>query len=124
MAVHVNKADRIVSLPPYLFAKIDRMKREAIDRGVDIINLGVGDPDQPTPPHITGKLYEAAKDPENHQYPSYGGLLEFREAVAAPYQEGDVELDPETEVLSRIGSKEGIGHIVFAFVNPGDFVPV
>jgi LL-diaminopimelate aminotransferase len=123
MAIRVvDEADRITNLPPYLFAEIDRMKRGAIDRGVDIINLGVGDPDQPTPAHIIEKLYEAAKDPKNHRYPSYEGLLEFRRAAAASYQQMGVELNPETEVLSLIGSKEGIGHIVLAFVNPGDFV--
>jgi len=101
------------------------MKAEAIARGVDIINLGVGDPDQPTPPHIIRALIRAAEDPANHQYPSYSGLLEFRKAVADWYgTRFKVSLDPEKEVLSLIGSKEGIGHIPLAFVNPGDTVLV
>ncbi len=114
-------AERLSGLPPYLFAEIDRLKREARGRGVDIIDLGVGDPDQPTPPHIVKRLQEAATDPANHRYPSYEGMPRFREAVAAWYQRRfGVSLDPTTEVVSLIGSKEGIAHLPLAFVNPGD----
>jgi LL-diaminopimelate aminotransferase len=114
-------ADRLSRLPPYLFAEIDRMKREARARGVDIIDLGVGDPDQPTPAHIVEKLREAAADPANHRYPSYEGLPRFREAVAGWYRRRfGVTLDPATEIVSLIGSKEGIAHLPLAFVNPGD----
>ena len=114
-------AERLSGLPPYLFAEIDRLKREARGRGVDIIDLGVGDPDQPTPPHIVKRLQEAATDPANHRYPSYEGMPRFREAVAAWYQRRfGVALDPTTEVVSLIGSKEGIAHLPLAFVNPGD----
>jgi LL-diaminopimelate aminotransferase len=121
----IEYADRIKTLPPYLFAAIDEMKRAAIARGVDIINLGVGDPDLPTPAPIIERLTQAAADPKNHQYPSYEGLLSFRRAVADWYRRRfHVTLDPATEVLTLIGSKEGIGHVPLAFVNPGDVVLV
>jgi LL-diaminopimelate aminotransferase len=116
-------AQRLAKLPPYLFAEVDRLKQEAIQRGMDIINLGIGDPDLPTPPHIVKKLQEAAADRRNHQYPSYEGMLSFRQAAADWYSKRfGVTLDPGTEVLSLIGSKEGIGHIPLAFVDPGDVV--
>lgn len=118
-------AQRLSKLPPYLFAEIDRMKQEAIRRGMDIINLGIGDPDLPTPPHIVKRMQEASADPRHHQYPSYEGMLSFRQAVADWYgKRFGVALDPETEVLSLIGSKEGIGHIPLAFVDPGGVVLV
>jgi LL-diaminopimelate aminotransferase len=114
-------ADRLSGLPPYLFAEIDRMKGEARAKGVDIIDLGVGDPDQPTPPHIVRKLQEACADPATHRYPSYEGMLRLREAVASWYRgRFGVTLDPATEIVSLIGSKEGIAHLPLAFVNPGD----
>jgi LL-diaminopimelate aminotransferase len=119
----VEKADRIKNLPPYLFAKIDQMKGEVQKRGADIIDLGVGDPDQPTPPHIIKAFQEAAQDPKNHRYPSYTGMIEFREAVAKWYQKRfQVTLDPQSEVLSLIGSKEGVAHVPLAFINPNDTV--
>lgn len=121
----VEYADRIKSLPPYLFAAIDEMKRKAIERGVDIINLGVGDPDLPTPRPIIERLQRAAENPQYHQYPSYEGMLSFRQAVAGWYKRRfNVSLDPRSEVLTLIGSKEGIGHVPLAFVNPGDIVLV
>jgi LL-diaminopimelate aminotransferase len=116
-------AQRLKALPPYLFAELDRMKQEQVKKGVDIISLGIGDPDLPTPPHIIQALAQAAVDPRNHQYPSYEGMLSFRKAAADWYRSRfGVRLDPETEVLSLIGSKEGIGHLPLAFVNPGDTV--
>ena len=116
-------ARRLSELPPYLFAEIDRMKQEAIRRGVDIINLGIGDPDLPTPPHIVEALAAAGRDPANHPYPSYEGMLSFRQAAAEWYRgRFGVSLDPKSEVLSLIGSKEGIGHLPLAFVDPGDVV--
>jgi LL-diaminopimelate aminotransferase len=118
-------AQRLSKLPPYLFAEIDRLKQDAIRRGMDIINLGIGDPDLPTPPHIVKRMQEASADPRHHQYPSYEGMLSFRQAVADWYSKRfGVTLDPVTEVLSLIGSKEGIGHIPLAFVDPGDVVLV
>jgi LL-diaminopimelate aminotransferase len=125
MAVHVTLADRLTKLPPYLFAAIDAMKQEAIRQGRDVINLGVGDPDLPTPLHIITKLADTAWDPANHQYPSYTGMTDFRKSMAAYYKRTrGVELDPAREVLTLIGSKEGIGHLPLAFVNPGDLVLV
>lgn len=121
----IEFAGRIKALPPYLFAAIDEMKQKAIARGVDIINLGIGDPDLPTPRPIIERLKQAAADPKNHQYPSYEGLLSFRQGVANWYQRRfGVTLDPVSEVLGLIGSKEGIGHIPLAFVDPGDIVLV
>ena len=116
-----EKADRLTQLPPYLFKEIDRKKEEVRARGVDIIDLGVGDPDLPTPEHIIEVLKRAADDPANHQYPSYSGLNSFKETVAEWYSERfGVELDAPTEVVSLIGSKEGIAHLPLAFINPGD----
>jgi LL-diaminopimelate aminotransferase len=118
-------ADRLKRLPPYLFAEIDKKKREARARGVDLIDMGIGDPDLPTPPHIIEALKRSAESPANHRYPDYEGLLSFRTAVAAWYrQRFGVTLDPETEVLTLIGSKEGTAHMPLAFVNPGDIVLV
>ena len=116
-------ARRMDHLPPYLFARIDEMKAEKIRSGVDVIDLGVGDPDLPTPAHIVTALCEAAKVPANHHYPSYAGLPAFRSAVAEWYKRRfRVSLDPVQEVLSLMGSKDGIAHIAEAFVNPGDYV--
>ena len=121
----IEVATRIKTLPPYLFAAIDKMKQAAIARGVDIINLGIGDPDLPTPAPIIESLAQAAKNPKHHQYPSYEGMPSFRKAVADWYQRRfAVKLDPADEVLTLIGSKEGIGHIHLAFVDPGDVVLV
>ncbi|MEW6096158.1 MAG: LL-diaminopimelate aminotransferase [bacterium] len=123
MSINVKVAKRINDLPQYLFAKIDELKKEAIKKGVDLIDLGVGDPDTPTPEHIIEALKESADNPENHHYPPYNGLLEFRVAIANWYRDRfGVELDAEKEVLALIGSKEGIGHIPFAFVDTGDVV--
>ena len=118
-------ADRIKNLPPYLFAGIDKAKQEARARGVDVIDLSVGDPDLPTPDHIVQALKRAVDDSSNHQYPSYEGKLAFRKAVADWYKKTfDVDLDPEDEVLALIGSKEGIAHAPLAFINPGDLALV
>ena len=115
-------AQRIETTPPYLFAEIDKKKEEAIKRGVDIINLGIGDPDQPTPNNIIEKLRESVKDPKTHDYPPYAGTAEFRQAVALWYKNRfGVNLDPDNEVMALIGSKEGIAHIFLAFIDPGDF---
>jgi len=116
-----SKAERLKQLPPYLFKEIDRKKAEVKAGGVDIIDLGVGDPDLPTPEHIIGEMKRAVDDPANHQYPSYSGMSDFKEAVAWWYGERfNVTLDPGSEVVSLIGSKEGIAHLPLAFINPGD----
>ncbi|MDR3567633.1 MAG: LL-diaminopimelate aminotransferase [Syntrophobacteraceae bacterium] len=119
------KAERVRRLPPYLFAEIDRLKADLIAKGVDVINLGVGDPDLPTPPHIIEKLAQTAKDPENHQYPSYSGMNDFRVSVAKWYgKRFGVDLDPMAETLTLIGSKEGLAHLPLAVINPGDLALV
>jgi LL-diaminopimelate aminotransferase len=116
-----ERAERLLQLPPYLFKEIDRKKAEVRARGVDIIDLGVGDPDLPTPDFIIDAMNKATKDPANHQYPSYSGMGMFKEVVAQWYKERfDVDLDPGKEVITLIGSKEGIAHFPLAFVNPGD----
>ncbi|MCS6896613.1 MAG: LL-diaminopimelate aminotransferase [Nitrospira sp.] len=121
----IEPATRIKMLPPYLFAAIDKMKQEAIAKGVDIINLGIGDPDLPTPAPIIDSLAQAARNPKHHQYPSYEGMMAFRAAVADWYKRRfHVALNPSDEVLTLIGSKEGIGHVPLAFVDPGDVVLV
>jgi len=121
----VPLAGRLAKLPPYLFAEIDKNKREARARGVDLIDMGIGDPDLPTPPHIIEAIKRAAETPANHRYPDYEGLLSFRTAVADWYRKRfGVTLSPESEVLTLIGSKEGTAHMPLAFVNPGDVVLV
>ncbi len=116
-------ADRLSALPPYLFARIDAMKAEKARSGADIIDLGVGDPDLPTPSHVVEALCTAARDPVNHHYPSYAGMGAYREAVAGWYgRRFGIQLDPSTEVLALMGSKDGIAHVPEAFVNPGDVV--
>jgi LL-diaminopimelate aminotransferase len=117
----IDRAERLKRLPPYLFQEIDRLKAELMAKGVDVINLGVGDPDLPTPGHIIEELAKAAPDPANHQYPSYSGMNDFKESVARWYKRRfGVDLDANREVLTLIGSKEGIAHLPFAFINPGD----
>jgi len=117
----IKWAKRIEDLPPYLFAEIDAKKQEMKARGMDIIDLGVGDPDIPTPSHIINALKAGAEDPANHRYPSYEGMLAFREAVANWYKERfSVKIDPKKEVITLIGSKEGIAHTPLAFIDPGD----
>ena len=117
----IKWAERIEQLPPYLFAEIDRKKNELVEKGVDVIDLGVGDPDIPTPEHIVESLREAAGNPEHHRYPSYVGMPSFRRAAADWYEERfGVSLDPAKQVVTLIGSKEGIAHAPLAFLDPGD----
>jgi LL-diaminopimelate aminotransferase len=119
----INYSEKLHKLPPYLFVEIDRKKKAAIERGVDIISLGVGDPDQPTFDHIIKAGQEALARPQNHQYPFGAGTKQFRAAVAQWYRSRfSVDLNPDNEVCALIGSKEGIGHFHLAFVNPGDTV--
>jgi len=121
--MNINYSRKLQKLPPYLFVEIDRKKKAAIEKGVDIIALGVGDPDQPTPEHIIRAGQEALARSSNHQYPFGAGMKSFREAVAGWYKSRfNVTLNPDNEICSLIGSKEGIGHFHLAFVNPGDVV--
>ena len=118
----IKYADRITSLPPYLFAEVDRAKHQKIKEGVDIIDLGVGDPDLPTPDYVIDSLCKAAHNPETHQYPSYSGSTVFRDAAVNWFKRRfGVTLDAENEIITLIGSKEGIAHIPSAFVNIGDY---
>lgn len=121
--MQIEKADRLRKLPPYLFAEIDKAKRKAQNEGRDIIDLGVGDPDQPTPGHIIERLSEAAKDPNNHHYALDLGMRSLREAIAAWYEKRfALKLDIDREILPLIGSKEGLVHLPLALVNPKELV--
>ncbi|MBC7075537.1 MAG: LL-diaminopimelate aminotransferase [Syntrophomonadaceae bacterium] len=117
----VKENSAMQKLPPYLFARIEKKIEEAREKGIDIINLGIGDPDLPTPKYIIERMAQSIYDSVNHQYPTSAGLLEYRKAVADwYYRRFGVELDPRTEVLSLIGSKEGIAHISFSYLDKGD----
>lgn len=121
----INIAERLERLPPYLFAEIDRIKQQKLLEGRDVIDLGIGDPDKPTPDFIIDSLYQAAKNPANHRYALDTGLRDLRISIAKWYNARfGVVLDPDSEILPLIGSKEGIAHIPLAFVNPGDTVLV
>jgi LL-diaminopimelate aminotransferase len=116
-------SDRVKNLPPYLFSELQRKKKKMEANGVDVIDLGIGAPDLPAPEFIYEKLVEEAKKPLNHKYSVYNGMLSFREAVAEFYKKQyGVELEPKTEVLALIGSKEGLANLVQAVTNPGDTV--
>ena len=119
------RSGRLNQIPPYLFAEINKKIEAAKKSGVDVISLAIGDPDMPTPKRIIAELERAARDPKNHQYPDYEGLYAFREAISAWYKRRhNVALDPVTEVLALIGSKEGSLHLSLAFINPGDYALV
>ena len=121
--MHVAK--RLEQIGAYLFADLDRKQEQLKAKGVDVISLSVGDPDLPTPPHIVDALMEGATDPRSHRYPSYVGEKDFRSTVAAWFRKRfGVSLDPDTEVLALIGSKEGLAHLPLATVDPGDVVLV
>ena len=118
-------AQRIQNLPPYLFARIERLIAQKKAAGADVISLGIGDPDLPTPEHIVKEMAREVKNPANHHYPSSAGLPEFRQAVSRWYKNRyGVELDPLSEVVALIGSKEGIAHISWCFLDPGGTVLV
>ncbi len=117
--------EKIKRLPPYVFSIVTAMKLEARRRGEDIIDFGMGNPDQPTPPHIVAKVIEAIKIPKNHRYSASKGITKLRHAITAWYERHyNVQLDPETEAVVTIGSKEGIAHLALATVGPGDVVLV
>jgi alanine-synthesizing transaminase len=116
---------RIRRLPPYVFAVVNKAKAEARAEGADIIDLGMGNPDSPTPPHIVAKLVEAVQDPRTHRYSVSRGITGLRRALAGYYQRRfDVSLDPETEVIATLGSKEGLANLAAAITSPGDTIMV
>lgn len=117
----IEVAQRIQRLPPYLFARINKMKYEKRVADIDIIDLGMGNPTDPTPEVVVKKLAEAARDPRNHRYSVPNGIAGLRREVAKKYREKyDVELNPDTEVIATIGSKEGFSHLCLALLGPGD----
>ena len=121
--MEIKFSKRLKNLPPYLFVEIDKAKREARKQGRDLIDLGIGDPDLPTPGNIIEKLYQASKDPRNHKYALDQGMPVLRQAIADWYKRRfNVDLNPETQILPLIGSKEGIAHMPLAFVNRGEYV--
>ncbi|MBK7749237.1 MAG: LL-diaminopimelate aminotransferase [Candidatus Obscuribacter sp.] len=114
-------SQRLKSIPPYVFAEIDKKRQAAIAAGVDVINLGIGDPDQPTPRHIVEAMHDALENPANHHYPPFGGTKEFKEAIATWCKKRfGFDLDPVNEITSLIGSKEGLHNTIMAFIDKGD----
>ncbi len=123
MPINIEFSERLKNLPPYLFVEIDKAKRAAIAEGRDIINLGVGDPDSPTPTHIVEAMKAAVQDGNNHHYAFDAGLPQLRQEIAQWFQSRfNVSLDPETEIYPLIGSKEGLAHLPLGVINPKDKV--
>jgi LL-diaminopimelate aminotransferase len=117
----MRPAARVQSLPPYLFAELERKIEERRTAGIEVISLGIGDPDVPTADAVVAEAQRQVARPENHRYPSNRGLAEFRQAVATFYERRfGVQLDPDTEVLPLLGGKEGVAHVCFAMLDPGD----
>src|SRR4051812_39688903 len=116
---------RIKRLPPYVFAEVNALKAEARAQGRDVIDLGMGNPDGPTPPHIVAKLVECVQTPKPHGYSSSRGIAGLRRAQAAYYaRRFNVELDPEREIIVTLGSKEGLANLAQAITAPGDTILV
>jgi alanine-synthesizing transaminase len=121
----MSQFPRIKRLPPYVFNTLNQLKTEARARGEDIIDFGMGNPDQPTPPHIVNKLIEAAQRPDTHRYSMSKGIPRLRRAMSQWYMRNyDVHLNPDTQILATIGSKEGLAHLALAISGPGDTVLV
>ena len=121
----MHEFQRITRLPPYVFATVDELKLSARQRGEDVIDFGMGNPDLPTPPHIVEKLVEAAANPRNHRYSASRGITKLRKAISDWYgRRFDVDIDPDREAIVTIGAKEGISHLCLAITNPGDLVMV
>lgn len=121
----MSQFSRIKRLPPYVFATLTQLKAEARARGEDIIDFGMGNPDQPTPQHIVDKLIETAQRPDTHRYSMSKGIPRLRRAMAGWYQRNyDVSLDPEKQIITTIGSKEGLAHLALAISEPGDTIIV
>ncbi len=122
---HAEEFHRIRRLPPYVFAEVNAKKAAARGQGEDVIDLGMGNPDSPTPPHIVAKLIEAVADPRTHRYSNSKGIPGLRKALAGYYaRRFDVALDPETEVVATLGSKEGLANLAQAITSPGDTILV
>ncbi|VAX18236.1 Aspartate aminotransferase [hydrothermal vent metagenome] len=120
-----RKFARIERLPPYVLAEVTALRAKARRAGEDIIDFGMGNPDMPTPDHIVDKLVEAARKPPNHRYSASRGITKLRHAICAWYKRKyDIDLDPETEAIVTIGSKEGLSHLMLAIISPGDSVLV
>ncbi len=114
---------RIQRLPPYVLSQVQTLKHDARQRGDDVIDFGMGNPDQATPPHIVEKLVEAAQKGKNHRYSASRGITKLRRAISDWYgRRYDVEIDPETEAIVTLGVKEGLSHLVLAMLSPGDVV--
>lgn len=121
----ITPAERLRALPPYVFARLDELKARAREQGLDLIDLGMGNPDGPTPQPVVEAAMQALQNPANHGYPPFEGTANFRRAITAWYHRRyGVELDPEGEALPLLGSKEGLAHLAIAYVNPGDLVLV
>ena len=121
--MEIEESRRLKELPPYLFAEIDKVIQKKKGEGIDIISLGIGDPDIPTPRGIVRELKKEAENPQNHQYPSSYGMDSFKEAVAEFYMKRfEVLIDPQTEVIPLLGAKEGIANIAYTYIDNGDYV--
>ena len=121
----ISPAERIQGLPPYVFARLDELKARAREQGLDLIDLGMGNPDGATPQPVVEAAIAALQNPANHGYPPFEGTLSFRRAITNWYHRRyDVNLDPDSEALPLLGSKEGLTHLAIAYVNPGDLVLV
>lgn len=121
----ITPANRLKSLPPYVFARLDELKVRAREQGLDLIDLGMGNPDGATPRPVVEAAIAALQDPANHGYPPFEGTAGFRQTITAWYQRRyGVKLDPDSEALPLLGSKEGLTHLALAYVNPGDVVLV
>ncbi|MBW4533807.1 MAG: aspartate aminotransferase [Pleurocapsa minor HA4230-MV1] len=121
----INRAERLDALPPYVFARLDELKARAREQGLDLIDLGMGNPDGSAPQPVIEAAIAALQNPDNHGYPPFEGTASFRQAITTWYQRCyGVELNPDSEALPLIGSKEGLGHLALAYVNPGDVVLV
>jgi len=121
----ITPAERVSALPPYVFARLDELKARAREQGLDLIDLGMGNPDGPAPQPVIEAAIAALQNPANHGYPPFEGTASFRRAIANWYRRRyDVELDPDSEALPLLGSKEGLTHLALAYVNPGDLVLV
>ena len=121
----IRPAQRLNALPPYVFARLDELKARAREQGIDLIDLGMGNPDGPAPQPVIGAAIAALQNPSNHGYPPFEGTASFRKTITQWYHRRyQVDLDPEVEALPLLGSKEGLTHLAMAYVNPGDLVLV